>query len=387
VPETAVVAEVGWVNGLAAIRSLGRAGIRVLALDHRPWALGFSSRYAEQVIAPDPAQSEERFIAFLRELGAGLEQPATLFPTHDEHLNVLSRHMDELAGSFRFPFPGWDVLEPIQSKRHQLDAAERTGVPIPTTHHPRTSEEARAAARDVGYPVFLKPSDPLEFKHLYQRQAFMCTNEAELDHAYETMAPYEPMLQEFVPGGDDELYTLGSYIAEDGEVLGVFSGRKLLQTRHLMGSARIGVSVWVDEVVDQGLALLRELRFHGISQVEFKRDPRNGVYKLIEVNPRLWQWHGLAGSCGVDLPVIAHRDLMGHREPPRRMTEEGKLWAITFMANLPPKPQRPRYVDAVLARDDLGPAWTQVKRHAARRFPRAAAFWMRRRRLPAAGAA
>ena len=42
----AVVCEVGWVNGLGAIRSLGRAGIRTIALDHRPWALGFRSRYA-----------------------------------------------------------------------------------------------------------------------------------------------------------------------------------------------------------------------------------------------------------------------------------------------------------------------------------------------------
>ena len=384
--ETAVVAEVGWVNGLAAVRSLGRAGLRVLALDHRPWALGFSSRYAEPLLAPDPAVDEQDFVDSLRELGDGFASPVPIFPTHDEHLNALSRHWDELSDRYRFPFPRWDVLEPIQSKRHQLETAARLGVPIPETRHPRTPDEARAAAEEVGYPVFLKPSDPLEFKQRYRRQAFMCGTAAELDDAYARMAPYEPMLQEFVPGGDDELYTLGSHIGEDGEALGIFSGRKLLQTRHLMGSARVGVSVWVDDVVDQGLTLLRALGFHGLSQVEFKRDPRSGAYKLIEVNPRLWQWHGLAGACGVDLPVIAYRDLVGRRESPRRLSDEGKVWAITFMANLPPKPQRPPYVDAVFARDDPGPAWTQVKRHAARRFPRAAALWARRRRLKAAAA-
>ena len=45
-------------------------------------------------------------------------------------------------------------------------------------------------------------------------------------------------------------------------------------------------------------AALRAVGFHGISQVEFKRDPRDGVYKLMEINPRLWQWHGLAAACG-----------------------------------------------------------------------------------------
>jgi len=66
----AVVVDVGWVNGLAAIRSLGRAGIRVLALDHRPSALGFRSRYAEPVVTPDP-QDEEAFVSFLEGLDVG----------------------------------------------------------------------------------------------------------------------------------------------------------------------------------------------------------------------------------------------------------------------------------------------------------------------------
>ena len=66
---TAVVADVGWVNGLAAIRSLGRHGVRALAVDHRPWALGFRSRYATPVVAPDPGVDEDGFVAALARLG------------------------------------------------------------------------------------------------------------------------------------------------------------------------------------------------------------------------------------------------------------------------------------------------------------------------------
>jgi D-aspartate ligase len=377
--ETAIVAEVGWVNGLAAIRSLGRAGVRVLAVDHRPWALGFSSRYAERMISPDAARDEDEFVAFLRRLAEGFDAPVPIFPTHDEHLTVLSRRRTELQDRYRFPFPGWDVLEPILSKRHQLEVAERAGVAVPRTFHPRSAEEAAAAAAVTGYPVFLKPSSQRTFRALHNRQGFVCTSAAELGEAYETMAAHEPMLQEFVPGDDDQLYTLGSYIGVDGEVLGIFSGRKLRQTGNGMGTARVGVSLWVNDVVEQGLALLRELGFHGLSQVEFKLDPRTGEFKLMEVNARLWQWHGLASACGVDFPVIAHHDLLGRRERPRRMTADGKVWAITFMAGTPPAFQRPPYVDAVFARDDLRPFWTQVKRLAA-------AAWTRRRR-PAEAAA
>ena len=53
----------------------------------------------------------------------------------------------------------------------------------------------------------------------------------------------------------------------------------------------------MQEVVDAGLRLLAALDYAG-SQVEFKRDPRDGRYKLMEINPRLYQWHGLAAACG-----------------------------------------------------------------------------------------
>lgn len=351
-------------NGLGAIRSLGRAGLRVLALDHRRSALGFRSRYAEPVLAPDPVADEEGFVRVLVELGRTLEAPVPVFATHDEHLNAIAKHAERLRDVYRFPFPDWETLERVQSKRHQLEVAERIGVAVPRTAHPRSAEEARAAAAEIGYPVLVKPSDNVLFKQLYRRQAFVCETLEELDRAYALAEGFEPMVQEFVPGPDSELYTLGSYLAADGEALGLFCGHKLRQTRRSLGSARVGEAVWVDEVVEIGLRLLRALRFHGVSQVELKRDPRDGRYKLIEVNPRLWQWHGLAAACGVDLPVIAYRDLVGERPAPVRMRpdSEGKRWAITFIFGTRSALQRPPYVDGVFARDDPLPALAQAGR-------------------------
>ena len=57
----------------------------------------------------------------------------------------------------------------------------------------------------------------------------------------------------------------------------------------------------------RGCGCFARLGHTGLSQVEFKRDPRDGVLRLMEINPRLWQWHGLAAACGVDLPRIAYR--------------------------------------------------------------------------------
>ena len=215
---------------------------------------------------------------------------------------------------------------------------------------------------DVPLPALVKPQHPDGFKRTFGKQAFRCETRAELERAYADAEPFGPMVQELVPGGDEELYSLGSYLREDGEPLGLFSGRKLKQVPPLVGTCRVGEAVWVQEVVDAGLRFLRELGYHGISQVEFKRDPRDGRYKLMEINPRLWQWHGLAAACGVDLPLIAYRDLTGESVAPASMNGAGRRWAISLMPGERPAVPRPPYVDAVFAKDDLRPGLVHMAR-------------------------
>jgi D-aspartate ligase len=362
----ALVADVGWVNGLAAIRSLGRAGIPVLALDHRRGALGFHSRYAKAVVVPDPAVDEDAFV----EAVAGTGRPAVVFPTHDPPLNALARNLDRLDG-FLFPFPGWDMLEQIQDKRHQLESAIAAGIDVPETRYPESATQARAAAEEIRYPVLVKPRHPDGFKRRFGKQAFRCETGDEVERAYVDAEPFGPMVQELIPGGDEELYSLGSYLREDGQPLGLFSGRKLIQIPPGIGTCRIGQAVWVQEVVDAGLGLLRQLGFHGISQVEFKRDERDGKYKLMEINARLWQWHSLASALGVDLPLIAYRDLTGETvEPVSTSADDDLVWSIALMPGEKPAVPKLPYVDAVFARDDLKPGLVYASRIARGAFKR-----------------
>ena len=338
----AAVVDVGWVNGLAAIRSLGRTGIRVLAVDHRPSALGFRSKYAEPLLSPDPFEDEHRFVNVVRALGE-----LVVFPTHDDSLNAIARYADDLQ--VLTPFPAWDVLERVQSKRTQLEQAAAVGIDIPTL--------------DPGtFPVIVKPERSVEFKRRYRRQAFRCETAAELEEALAQTEEFGPIVQELIPGGDDTLYSVGSYLDADGRALGVFCGRKLRQTPPGIGTCRVGEAIWVEEVVEAALRLLAAFEYRGISQVEFKRDPRDGRFKLMEINARLWQWHGLASACGVDLPRIAYADLTGDTPPPAEMNGNGKRWAITLLPGERPAPQRPPYVDAVFAVDDPKPALVHLAR-------------------------
>jgi D-aspartate ligase len=343
-----VVVGVGWVAGLAAIRSLGRAGVHVLAVDDRQSALGFRSRYADARLAP--ARSGAAFVDFLRSLGNGV-----VFPTHDDDLESIARARDELE--LTCPFPGWDVLGAIQDKRHQLAVAADVGIAVP-----RTADEPTAA---LGFPLLVKPSDPTAFRRRFGVKAFRCATSTEVEQRFEDAREFRPFAQEWIPGDDDTLWTVGSYLARDGEELGLFTGRKLRQTPREIGTARVAEARWAPTLADHALQLLRALRFHGVSQVELKHDSRDGLYKLIEVNPRLWEWHGLAAACGVDFTRIAYSDAIGERPAPVRMNGDGKRWAITFARRSRPVLQRPPYVDAMWARDDPKPAfvhWARVVR-------------------------
>ena len=73
---------------------------------------------------PMCAPTSLRFVDFFRALGE-----VVVFPTHDAELNALARHADELP--LLAPFPSWDVLERVQSKRAQLETAQAAGVDIP----------------------------------------------------------------------------------------------------------------------------------------------------------------------------------------------------------------------------------------------------------------
>jgi hypothetical protein len=105
-----------------------------------------------------------------------------------------------------------------------------------------------------------------------------------------------------------------------------------------------------------------------VSQVEFKRDPRDGRFKLMEVNPRLWLWHGLAAALGVDFARITYLDLLGRRSAP--VTTEGKdgRWAITLLAGESPAVPRLPYVEAVFSFDDPKPGVAQLARVAKAAF-------------------
>jgi predicted ATP-grasp superfamily ATP-dependent carboligase len=60
-----------------------------------------------------------------------------------------------------------------------------------------------------------------------------------------------------------------------------------------------------------GRLFLESIAFDGLAEVEFKFDPRDGKYKILDVNPRTWGWHTLGKAAGIDFPYLLWRQAVG----------------------------------------------------------------------------
>jgi len=86
----------------------------------------------------------------------------------------------------------------------------------------------------------------------------------------------------------------------------------------------------VDEpqVVEPAERLLAAARFTGLVEVEFKRDPHNGQFKVLDINPRVWGWHTLSVRAGVDFSYLLWLLVRGEPVPHLR-GRPGERWIHT----------------------------------------------------------
>jgi predicted ATP-grasp superfamily ATP-dependent carboligase len=364
-------------NALAVVRSLGRRGLRVITLGQETDSITFHSRYAaERIVYPDPVTDEAGFLRVVLALGkrqtaAGLR--TVVFATSDRIVKLLSTHRAALGELFELYLPPPAVVETSLDKLAQYRVAERVGVPYPRTYANGDLDRMTAdlANGRAVPPLFLKARMPLEDHALarFRRMKLETAEHAarEVAEAERLRVPY--VVQEIIPGGDDQLYTLGSTMNADGELVSAFTGRKLRQMPPGFGICRVGESRPVPEVADLGRRLLAAIGFHGISQVEFKFDVRDGQFKLMEVNPRSWSWIGLPIELGADLPWAMFCEALGHALlPQEKLPPQNWLWiSLThdLERSLEHRDGRPwahlfagheRIVEAFYAADDPAPA-------------------------------
>ncbi len=320
----------GHTMALGVVRALGREGIPVVVMHYDRRDMAHVSRYvSEHMLIPHPEKEEALFVAFLRS-AAQLLGGGVLIPASDESLAAVSRHKALLAEDYVVACPEWEIAKRFIDKKETYALAEQHGVPAPRTLVPRSEQEVVRYATDIEFPCLVKPCQSHLFYDRFKRKMIRVEDLDQMLAAYRAAAEagLEVMLQEIIPGGDCEVVNYNAYVW-GGRSLVEFTTEHVRNAPPFFGSPRVVLSKKIPEVIEPGRKILQAMQFYGYACTEFKRDPRDGVFKLMEVNGRHNLSTLLAPRCGINFPWLEYRHLVHGEIPAAADFETGIYWVDT----------------------------------------------------------
>ena len=323
-PPSALV--LGGAHGALVIaRSLARHGIPVdIVANH---ALPLFSRHTRRCFSwnesgqsPGPDALPQLLAIAERKGLAG----AVLFAGGDTEVRFIAENHAALAPVFRLTTPPWDALQRLFDKRLMHEHAAALGLDVPLAWTPRDRDELETMP--LRFPLVLKPTVRTVENAFTLAKAWRADDRATLlaryDAAVALVGADAVVLQELIPGGGEGQYSY-AVVCDRGRPVAELVARRRRQYPVEFGYTSTFVeTVACAAVEDAGRRLLASLDYTGIAEVEFKRDPRDGRYKLLDVNARIWTWAQLGAAAGVDFPYALWRVASGEEVALLRPTRE-----------------------------------------------------------------
>jgi len=303
-------------GGLNIVRALGMARIPVIVASAGRRLPSMASRYCSGVIEL-PAITEragvvKTLIEETRQFGR-----VPLFYDNDDRLALVQDYRAALAPHFALLLNEPALADALVEKSRFQALAEQHGLPVP-----RRLDWERLDAH--AGPVLVKPKTRTGWDHSsVRRQLFGGAGKARIfgsgrearATALAAQLADQLSFQEYVPGGDDAIWSFHGFAAPGGEVLEWFVGRKIRTWPALTGDSSYLGLARDERLVALGRDLARRLGLAGIFKMDFKRSADTGRFYLLEINTRFNLWHYLGASAGVNLPEVAYRYLLGGRKP------------------------------------------------------------------------
>ena len=303
----------GDYQGLGIVRSLGQRGVPVCVIDDEHSISRFS-RYSTEFVRVADLHDERKAVDSLVEIGMRLGLEGwVLYPTRDELVAGFSRYRSELGRVFRVPTPDWESVQWAWDKRNTYRLARELNIPIPLTYCLQKAEPLSSI--EFPPPFAIKPAIKEHFVYATKAKAWRADSHEELEalirKASEFIDPAELIVQEVIPGGGNQQFSYCAFF-RDGHALGSMVVKRRRQHPLQFGRASTYVET-VDIPVLEELSerFLRAINYYGLVEVEYKLDPRDSQFKLLDVNARTWGYHSLGASAGVDFSYLLYADQLG----------------------------------------------------------------------------
>jgi len=260
-------------------------------------------------------RSQRRAVASLLEIGKRLGLEGwVLYPTREELVAALSLHRSELSKVFRVPTPDWESVKWAWDKRNTYRLAQRLNIPTPVTYYLEDIDEL-AQLDNAAPPFVIKPAIKEHFFYATKAKAWRANSHSELrtrfQEASELAGTGEIMVQELIPGAGSQQFSYCAFF-RDGVAVGKMVARRRRQHPIQFGRASTYVeTVDVPILEEFSERFLRSIDYYGLVELEYKLDPRDSQYKLLDVNARTWGYHSLGAQAGVDFSYMLYADQIG----------------------------------------------------------------------------
>ena len=302
-------------TALGTIRALGREGIPVYAkLDERDFVCW--SRWFREI--PSPANSLPEDLGSV--LRASSLEAAVLFPCSDIWAQRVARLDPDLASRFPASLASVDVLEKIIDKGLFARAVVKAQVPHPATWVLRPDLSLDEIPDEFLNRAFLKPRQSQLFNRQYGVKGIWINSREQARQQLERCKRLglEMVIQQYVEGPATNHYIVDGFADAASAIRMLFVRHRLRMYPPYLGNSSYMVSVPEEEVrdaVDSVTKLVHHLRYRGIFSAEFKRDQRDGEFKILEMNGRPWSQVEFAARCGVNVCAAAYREALGSPVP------------------------------------------------------------------------
>jgi predicted ATP-grasp superfamily ATP-dependent carboligase len=368
----------GDCGALAVCRSLGRRDIPVcfLAGDN---PLASYSRYATSVTWPGPLHPDALGWLLAYAARHGLEGWA-LLPASDDDVRFVAQNHEELARRFHLGTMPWGILRWAADKALTYRRAAELGVPCPRTH-----EAGHTSLDDLAFPLILKPAEKQGRNELTAAKVWVAEDQGRLQRllpqANRLAGTAGLIVQELIPGGGDTQYSYAAVWDRGAPRLSLVA-RRLRQYPADRGTGTFVETVDRPEVARLAERFLASLQFSGVAEIEFKLDRRDGQFKLLDVNPRIWTWASIGRRLGFDVPFAVYSQALGLPIPGGRVPAgltwisalrdargalpsllDGRLSAGDLLRSYGASPEF-----SIFAMDDLRPMLADLPLSFARRF-------------------
>ncbi len=302
-------------SGTQACKALREEGYEIVLINSNPATIMTDPETAHRTyiepITPEAVAKvieRDRPDALLPTLGG---QTALNVAVRVAEMGVLDKYGVEMIGA------RVDVIKKAEDRELFKDAMERIGLKVPASGIARTLHQAESIAKEIGFPIIVRPSFTLGGTGggvAYNREELLELAQSGLDASFINTV----MLEESVLGWKEfELEVMRDLMdnvviicsIENVDAMGVHTGDSIT-----VAPAQTLTDREYQKMRDAAIDILREIGVEtGGSNVQFAIDPKTGEMVVIEMNPRVSRSSALASKAtGFPIAKIAAKLAVGY---------------------------------------------------------------------------